>query len=144
MAHKNDRAMSSLPPSKFFVLVSTQCVESGEVAGVPHNELFESEADAIRCFTERVEAGRVLVESEIDIIKKPESNLIFSAPYIVSGAIFRVPQELESAESAENWITQQLEEDENVSKYVIGYEGVSISACGEKPYLLDEFLSSWC
>jgi hypothetical protein len=144
MAHKNDRAMSSLTLSKFFVFVSTQCVESGEVAGVPHNKLFESEADAIRCFTEGVEAGRALVESEIAIIKKPESNLIFSAPYIVSGAIFRVSQELESAESAANWITQQLEEGEDASEYVIRYEGFSIGPNGEKPYDLEDFLSSWC
>lgn len=136
--------MSSLQPSKFLVLVSTQCVESGEVAGAPHSELFASEAEAIRCFTEGMEAGRGLVQSEIDIIERPESNLIFSAPYIVSGAIFRVPQEFESSRSAVDWITKQTEEDEDVSEYVIRYEGVSISAYGEKPYPQDEFLSSWC
>lgn len=136
--------MSSLNPSKLLVFVSTQCVESGEVAGAPHGELFESEAAAIHCFTEGVEAGRGLFQSETGIIETPGSNLIFSAPYIVSGAIFRVPQELESAQAAVNWITQRMEEDGDVSEYVIRYEGVSISAYGEKPYLLDEFLSSWC
>jgi hypothetical protein len=128
----------------FLVFVSTQCAESGELSDGPHKELFESEAEAIRCFVEGIKAGRALVESEIDIIKKPESNLIFSAPYIVSGAIFRVSQELESAESAVNWIMQQLEEDEDASEYVIRYEGVLIGPDGEKPYDLEDFLSSWC
>ena len=144
MARRNERAVSSLTPSKFLVFVSTQYVESGELSDGPHKELFESEAEAICCFVEGIKAGRALVQSEIDIINKPEGNLIFSAPYLVSGAIFRVPQGLESAQAAVDWITQQMEEHEDVSEYLLRYEGISISAYGEKPYPLDEFLSSWC
>lgn len=144
MARKNERAVSSLTPIKFLVFVSTQNVESGEMSDGPHKELFESEAEAVCCFGERIRAGRALIQSEIKIIEKPESNLIFNAPYFISGAIFRVPAKLESAPRAVDWITQQMQEDENVSEYVLRYEGIAISAYGEKPYPLDEFLSSWC
>lgn len=144
MARKNERAVSSLTPIKFLVFVSTQHVESGELSDGSHKELFESEAEAICCFGEGIRAGRALVQSEIKIIEKPESSLIFNAPYIISSAIFRVPAELGSASRAVDWITQQLEENEDVSEHVVRYEGVSISPYREDPYSLHDFLSSWC
>jgi hypothetical protein len=135
--------VSDVAFSKFFVFVSTQCVESGELGGAPHKQLFANENEALRCFTEGVEAGHALVQSEIDIIEKPESKLTFNAPYIVSAAIFRVPPEINSAEGAVNWITEQLEEDEDVSEYVVRFEGVAIGPDGQKPYSLSDFLVGW-
>jgi len=129
--------------SKFFVFVSTQCVESGELGGAPHEELFDNESEAIRSFSDGFEAGRDLVRSEIAIIEKPENNLIFNAPYIVSAAIFRVPPEINSSESAVEWITDQLEAGEDVWDYITSYEGVSIGPHGEKPYSLSDFLVGW-
>jgi hypothetical protein len=139
----NDKTVSEVDTNKFLVFVSTQCVESGELGGAPHKQLFDNENEALRFFSDGFEAGRDLVRSEIAIIEKPENNLIFSAPYIISAAVFQVPPEINSAESAVEWITDQLEADEDVSDYVTSYEGLSIGPYGQKPYSLSDFLSGW-
>jgi hypothetical protein len=135
--------VNNVASSKFFVFVSTQCVESGELGSAPHKQLFATENEALRSFSDGFEAGRNVVRSEIAIIEKPENNLILSAPYIVSAAVFQVPPEINSAESAVEWITDQLEAGEDVSDYVTSYEGVSIGPYGEKSYSLSDFLSGW-
>ena len=129
---------------KFLVFVSTQCADSGEISGTPVRKLLDSEQASLECFAAAQAAGRERIASEIAKIRKPENRLTFESPYISSGAVFAVPTTLNSAEDAVAWISQQLEEGEDIAEQVIRYEGVSVGPDGEKPYDLEDFLSSWC
>lgn len=132
------------PPSRYLVFVSTQSSDAGEISGTPVSKMFDSERESMTCFDEAVAASRQHIAQEVAKIKNPKNRLTFESPYIRSGAVFAVPITLHSAEEAIAWISKQLDEGEDVAERVIRYEGVSIGPDGEKPYPLDEFLSSWC
>ncbi len=129
---------------KYLVFVSTQCADSGEINGTRMSELLDSEQASLECFAAAHAASRERIASDIAKIRNPENRLTFESTYIRSGAVFAVPITLHSAEDAIAWIAQQLDEEEDVAEQVIRYEGVSIGPDGEKPYDLEDFLSSWC
>ena len=128
---------------KYLVFVSTQCADSGEINGTPVNELLESEQASLEFFAAAQAASRKCIASEVAKINDPKNRLIFESPYISSGAVFAVPTTLNSAEDAVAWISQQLEEGEDLTDRVIRYEGVSVGPDGERPYALDDLLSNW-
>jgi hypothetical protein len=129
---------------KCLVFVSTQCVDSGEIGSGPCSALFDSQDQAIACFSEQVAASRRFIESEIAKIADPANRLVFESPYTMQAALFAVPSDAaNSAEDAIAWISEQLADDEDISDNVLQFEGTSFGLKGEKVVSLEDFLAQW-
>ena len=78
------------------------------------------------------------------MIAGPENKLIFDSGGTRSAAIFEVPGSSETAEDAEDWISEQLDEGGEVSEHVLRFEGICIEPEGETEVTVEDFLESWC
>jgi hypothetical protein len=129
---------------KCFVFVSTQCVDSGEMRNGPFSALFDSQDQAFACFSEQVAASRQFIESEIDKLTDPANALVFESPYTMQAALFAVPSHAgDSAKDAIEWILNELQKGEDLSEYVVRFDGVSFGSHGEKAVSLEDFLTQW-
>ena len=62
----------------------------------------------------------------------------------MQAALFAVPSHAaDSAENAIEWISEQLEEGEDASEYVVRFDGVSFGPQGEEVVALEDFLTQW-
>jgi hypothetical protein len=128
---------------RYLVHATALCVESGDLSDWPYCEIFDEVDRAMQSFCERLAAGKKSIEREIGIINSPGNHLTFSAPYIYQAAVFLVPPEMDSVESAIAWISEQLDNESDQSKAVLRYEGASIDATGEKKIELQDYLQDW-
>ncbi len=129
---------------KCLVFVSTQCVDSGEIGSGPFSALFDSQDQAIACFSEQVAASGRFIESEIAKLTDPANTLVFESPYTMQAALFAVPSHAgDSAEDAIEWISNELQKGEDLSEYVVRFDGVSFGLHGEKVVSLEDFLTQW-
>lgn len=136
--------MSNTMQIKYLVFVSTQCLDSGEIGDGPFSTVFKSQEQAAACFSEQVAASRSAIQNEIAKIADPANGLVFESPYIMQAALFAVPSDAaNSAEDAIEWISEQLEEDEDLSEYVVRFDGVSFGPHGEEAIDLEDFLTQW-
>jgi hypothetical protein len=136
--------MSNTMQTKYLVFVSTQCVDSGEIGDGPFSTVFDSLDPAAACFSEQVAASRSSIEREIAKIADPANRLVFESPYTMQVALFAVPSDAaDSAEYAIEWISQQLEEGEDPSEFVVRFDGVSFGPHGEEVVALEDFLTQW-
>lgn len=129
---------------KYLVFVSTQCAGAGEVGEFPVRVLCDSEQEALASFKTAQTSSRALIDREIAKITNPENRLIFDSAYISSAALFEVPASAATAEDAEAWISEQLDEDEDVTERVLRFEGVCIGPEGEATVTVEDFLTDWC
>jgi hypothetical protein len=128
---------------RYLLHATALCVESGDLPDWPCFELFDEADRAVQSFCERLAAAKKSIEREIGVINSPANHLTFSAPYIYHAAVFLVPHEMDSVESAIAWISEQLEKESDLSKAVVRYEGASIDATGEKNIELQDYLQDW-
>jgi hypothetical protein len=136
--------MSAAIPHKYLVFVSTQCVDSGEIGDGPFSAVFDSLDPAAACLSEQVAASRSSIQREIAKIADPVNRLVFESPYTMQAALFAVPSHAaDSAENAIEWISEQLEEGEDASEYVVRFDGVSFGPQGEEVVALEDFLTQW-
>ena len=119
------------------------CVESGDLPDWPRFELFDEAGRAVQSFSERLAAAKKSIEREVGIINSPGNHLTFSAPYIFHAAVFLIPPEMDCAESAIAWISEQLDKESDLSKAVVRYDGASIDATGEKKIEVQDYLQDW-
>lgn len=129
---------------KYLVFVSTQCAGAGEIGDFPVSVLFDSKQAALASFEAAKTSSRALIDREIAKIANPENRLIFDSAYISSAALFEVPASAATAEDAEAWISEQLDEDEDVAECVLRFEGVCIGPEGEAAVAVEDFLTDWC
>ena len=129
---------------KYLVFVSTQCAGAGEIGDFPVRALCDSEKAAQESFEAAQTSSRALIDRELAMIADPENKLIFDSGYTSSAAIFEVPGSSETAEDAEDWISEQLDEGEEVSEHVLRFEGICIEPEGETEVTVEDFLESWC
>jgi hypothetical protein len=128
---------------KYLVHATALCVESGDLPDWPRFELFDEAGRAVQSFSERLAAAKKSIEREVGIINSPGNHLTFSAPYIFHAAVFLIPPEMDCAESAIAWISEQLDKESDLSKAVVRYDGASIDATGEKKIEVHDYLQDW-
>ena len=136
--------MSAAIPQKYLVFVSTQCVDSGEIGDGPFSAVFDSLDPAAACLSEQVAASRSSIQREIAKIANPVNRLVFESPYTMQAALFAVPSHAaDSAADAIEWISEQLDEGEDASEYVVRFDGISFGPQGEEVLALEDFLTQW-
>jgi hypothetical protein len=141
--HSKPNEQNAPQGGKYLVHATALCVESGDLPDWPFFEVFDEADRAVQSFCERLAAAKKSIEREIGIMNSPGNHLTFSAPYIYHAAVFLVPPEMDCAESAIAWISEQLEKESDLSKAVLRYEGASIDAIGEKQIELQDYLGDW-
>ncbi len=129
--------------SKYLLHSIALCVEGGEIGGGETPVLFDSRRAARKAFLNEAEGCRQSIESEIQIINNPENNLQFISGYVFHVAVFRVPAKFDSAKGAHEWLQNELENDKDISKKAIYYEGASIDSYGEGATDLGDYLGIW-
>jgi TPR repeat protein len=129
--------------SKYLLHSIALCVEGGEIGGGKTPVLFDSRRAARKASMDEVKDCRKIIEKEIQIINNPDNKLLFTSAYVFHVAVFRIPAKFDSAEGAQEWLQNELENDKDISKKVIYYEGASIDSYGEKATDLGDYLSHW-